>query len=141
MMKRIAIVFGVVFILAGVLGFVPAVAPMSATTGHPMLFGAFAVDGVHNWVHILSGIIALIVAYYGALASRTYFKVFGIIYALVAVWGIFMGRENLLGDFMANNAADVVLHAAIAIVALFLGFAPRFEAEVHHPGDTGHHPA
>ncbi|HET6719083.1 MAG TPA: DUF4383 domain-containing protein, partial [Rhodocyclaceae bacterium] len=72
-------------------------------------------------------------------ASRMYFKVFGVIYALVALLGFGYANAPILG-LMANNLADAALHAVIAVVALFLGFGhllDRFE----HPHDTGHHPA
>lgn len=137
MTKRLAVAFGVVFLIVGVLGFIPGVAPVSETTGHSMLFGVFAVDAVHNWVHMLSGLAALFTGFASAHAARMYFRIFGVIYALVAVLGIFVGRGELLG-IMAHNVPDVVLHLAIAIIALFIGFTPRFAGEA----DTGrHHPA
>lgn len=137
MTKRLAIAFGVVFLIVGVLGFVPGVAPVSESSGHSMLFGVFAVDSVHNWVHVLSGLAALYAGYASAQAARMYFRIFGVIYALVALLGIFVGRGELLG-IMANNVPDVVLHLAIAIAALFIGFTPRLAGDA----DTSrHHPA
>ncbi len=44
------------------------------------------------------------------------------IYAVVAALGLYSGNEPVLG-LIANNTADVALHAAIAVVALYLGFA------------------
>lgn len=138
MIKRLAVVFGVVFILVGIMGFIPAVAPVDAETGHAHLLGIFAVNAGHNWVHILSGVAALVAGFMSAAASRTYFRVFGVIYGLVTILGFFVGRGELLG-FMAHNVADVALHLAISIVALFLGFANRFR--LARAGDHGHHAA
>jgi hypothetical protein len=117
-LKNLAIVFGIVFILVGLLGFVPAATPDGR------LLGVFAVNTMHNIVHVASGIVALIAGFASARAARIYFQVFGIVYALVAVLG-FMQGEGLLLGMVANNAADNWLHVAIAVVALYLGFAMR----------------
>ena len=53
-----------------------------------------------------------------------FFRIFGVIYALVAALGIYSGEHPMLG-LIANNYADVGLHAVIAAVALYLGFAMK----------------
>ena len=116
MLKTAAIIFGIVFLLVGVLGFVPGI-----TTGQ-MLLGIFHVNAVHNIVHLLSGAVALITGLTSTAAARMYFRVFGIIYALVAILGFFTGDGLLLG-LISHNTADMWLHVLIAIVALALGFA------------------
>lgn len=129
MLKRAALIFGAVFLVVGILGFVDAVTPPSPEVPGGLLFGLFAVNGVHNWVHLLSGIVALIVGLRSEAASRIYFRAFGVIYALVALAGIFVGEGLLMG--MAHNMPDVALHAIIAIAALYFGFAsgPAHHAE------------
>ena len=117
MLKTAAIIFGIVFLLVGVLGFVPGI----TTTGQ-MLLGIFHVNAVHNIVHLLSGAVALITGLTSTAAARMYFRVFGIVYALVAILGFFTGHGLLLG-LISNNMADTWLHVLIAIVALALGFA------------------
>jgi len=114
MMKNLAIIFGVVFVVLGILGFIPAFTPSG------MLFGAFAVNPLHNAVYLISGAVALAVGLSSERASIVYFQVFGIIYAIVAVLGFARGNMPLMG--MANNYADAVLHLVIAIVALYIGF-------------------
>jgi hypothetical protein len=115
MLKTAAIIFGIVFLLVGVLGFVPGI-----TTGQ-MLLGIFHVNAVHNIVHVLSGAVALITGVMSTAAARMYFRVFGIVYALVAVLGFLIGNGLLLG-LISNNMADTWLHVVIALVALALGF-------------------
>ena len=117
MLKTAAIIFEIVFLLVGVLGFVPGI-----TTTSQMLLGIFHVNAVHNIVHLLSGAVALITGLTSTAAARMYFRVFGIIYALVAILGFFTGDCLLLG-LISNNTADTWLHVLIAIVALALGFA------------------
>jgi hypothetical protein len=112
----------VIFLVVGILGFIPAVAP------HGMLFGIFHVNAAHNAVHLLSGAVALGCGLAGPGAARLYFRIFGIVYGLVAVLGFVQGDTLLLG-LISNNMADVWLHTAIAIVSLVLGFAPAQRAE------------
>jgi hypothetical protein len=57
-------------------------------------------------------------------AAKTYFQVFGVIYAIVAILGFISGDAPVLG-FLANNMADAWLHAVIAVVALYMGFGAR----------------
>jgi uncharacterized membrane protein len=54
MIKSAAILFGIVFLAVGILGFVPGV------TTNEMLLGIFHVNAAHNVVHIASGIIFLL---------------------------------------------------------------------------------
>jgi hypothetical protein len=117
MIKTAAFLFGIVFILIGILGFVPGV------TDNQMLLGVFHVNAVHNVVHLLSGAAALFAGMASAGAARIYFRVFGVIYGLVAVMGFMMGDGMLLG-MISNNTADTWLHVGIAAVSLLLGFLP-----------------
>jgi uncharacterized protein DUF4383 len=124
MVKSAAIVFGIVFLVVGILGFVPAATPPMADGNGGMLLGLFHVNTAHNIVHLASGIIFLLCGMAGAGPSRTFFKIFGIVYALVAVLGFIKGNGLLLG-MVANNMADVWLHVVLAVVMLYLGFGAR----------------
>ena len=68
------------------------------------------------------------------MASKTFFQVFGVIYAVVAVLGFLMGNAPLLG-IVSNNSADSVLHVVIAVVALYLGFGMSLALR-HPPPDS-----
>jgi len=120
--KTLATVFGVVLLLIGILGFIPGV-----TNDSDMLLGVFHVNAVHNIIHLLSGAIALYAGMTSAAYAKTYFKVFGVIYALVAILGFVYGDKDVLG-FIASNAADTWLHVVIAVVALYAGFVGGEEA-------------
>jgi len=108
-------VFAVVFLAIGILGFIPGI-----TTADGMLLGLFMVDGVHNVVHLLTGLVALIVVMKSESAMRMFFKVFGIIYAVVVVIGFVQG-DTVFGLF-GVNLWDNILHLVVAVVALWLGF-------------------
>lgn len=116
MLKTIAMWFGVVFIVVGLLGFWEPAVPRG------QLLGIFEVDALHNWVHLLTGIVALAVGFSSEHASRLFFQIFGIVYAVVAVLGFFYGNAALLG-VMAHDWADAWLHVAIAAFALYFGYA------------------
>ena len=116
MLKTAAIIFGVVFLIIGVGGFIPGL-----TTSDGMELGLFMVGPVHNFIHLASGAVALFCAFAGAGAARKYFQIFGIVYALVALLGFFYGNKPLLG-MVEHNRADIFLHIAIAAVSLYLGF-------------------
>ncbi len=115
MLKQAATAFGAVFLLIGVLGFIPGI------TTDDKLLGLFQVNTLHNLVHILSGIAALAAARSEAYA-RTYFQVFGAVYALVTLVGFVM--KSVLGLFPVNPA-DNLLHLVIAAAALYLGFLAK----------------
>jgi len=121
MLKKVAIAFGVVMLLVGVLGFIPGI-----TTSDDLLLGIFKVNAIHNIIHLLTGAVALYVGLTSYKSSRVYFQIFGIVYALVAILGFFYGDGDILG-IVSSNLADTILHIVIAAVALYFGFASSAE--------------
>jgi hypothetical protein len=114
-MKGAAVLAGLTFLALGVAGFVPALSPQG------LLFGLFAVNPSQNMFHIATGILGVLLGAAGQSVSITYFRLVGIVYALAVVLGLFAGRSGeVMG--LAINAPGQVLHAAIAWVALYLGF-------------------
>ncbi len=114
MLSTAAKVWGFVFLLVGVLGFIPAAAPDG------MLLGIFHINPAHNVVHLLTGAIALWAGYTSLHASKLYFLIFGAVYGLVAIIG-FMAVDRPVFGFIANNRADAWLHLVIAVVSIGLG--------------------
>ena len=134
-LRTMARVFGAVFLLVGILGFVPGINQMHHDTagenlsvggpGHGMLLGIFHVNVLHNLVHILFGIWGLVAA--GSLGnSRVYFKGVGVIYAVLAVLGL-ISAGNIWNTFglIPIHGADVALHAVLGLAGLYLGFAAK----------------
>lgn len=116
MIQTFAWIFGAVFVLVGLLGFVPALTPDG------LLLGIFEVDPLHNVIHLLSGVLALGAAWAGSYA-RLYFQVFGVVYGIVTVVGFLQG-DTVLG-LIAVNTADHLLHLVIAAAALWVGFGMK----------------
>ena len=106
--------FGIIFTAIGVLGFVPGIA-----TPDGILLGIFMVDALHNIIHLATGLIALYLITQMPGMVKTYFKVFGIVYAVVALLGLMTGSVLGLIDV---NSADNALHVVVAAAALYVGF-------------------
>lgn len=120
MLKNVVLVVSVVFVLVGLLGFF----------NDPVL-GVFEVDAVHNWVHLLTGVIGLVMAFMGEGNAKMFAKVFGVVYALVTIVGFVQG-DSVLGIF-AVNMADNVLHLVLAVVLLWAGFMGSKQAMPGQP--------
>lgn len=83
------------------------------------LLGIFEVNGIHNLVHIASGLLLLAVAPKRATA-RYGVIAFGLVYGLVTLIGLIDGRDVL--GLIPVNPADNVLHIALTAGALLAGF-------------------
>ena len=117
MVTKLALYFGIVLALVGILGFVPGV------TNEQGLLGIFHVDALHNIIHLVTGVIGILVGTMWASHAGLYFKVFGVVYAVVAVVGLVQGNTVL--GLIGVNMADNVLHVLIAAVALYIGFGMK----------------
>jgi hypothetical protein len=126
MFRKLATVFGVVFVLVGILGFIPALSPMHSD-GMRYLLGLFMVGGVHNVIHLLSGIAALLGASKSEKYAQLYFRVFGSVYGLVTIIG-FIQKTTVLGIFDVNTA-DNFLHLGLAVVILAIGFGLKDDSK------------
>jgi hypothetical protein len=119
MMKLLGLIWGILFLLGGILGFVPGI------TNDDMFLGVFMVNTPHNILHLVSGAIFLIASAVGARAARLWFQIFGTFYAAAAVKGFVVG-DGLIFGVISNNRNDSWGHAALALVLLLIGFAiPR----------------
>lgn len=101
---------GIIFIIIGIWGFFQ----------NPIL-GIFEVDGMHNLVHLASGILAVGFASLDNDQTKRFAKVFGYLYGLIAVAGFITGGPYLLG--MTINYADNFLHLFLAVAFLYLGYS------------------
>ena len=123
MTKTFGMLFGIVFLAVGILGFVPGI------TKDDMLLNIFMVNKMHSIVHIASGVVFLLASMAGAGAASLWFKIFGLVYAVVAILG-FMNPNGMLLGMMSNNPADTWLHVVLAAAMLLIGFAVPKSAAV-----------
>lgn len=129
-----ALVFGVVFLLVGIAGFVPGLTMDMGTmsmAGHgsmAMLVGLFQVSVLHNIVHLLFGVVGLLAAR-SARGARSYLLYGGIIYFVLFVYGLFTAGMADPANFVPLNSADNVLHLVLAVAMVVLGLLlPRVGA-------------
>ncbi len=134
---------GAGLLLAGLFGFVAdatfdtvntGVDPEGGNVGGGLQgdsFLGFEVNGWHNLVHILSGLL-LLAAFPKRKSAKTVALAFGVVYGLVAIIGLIDGNDVL--GLIPVNAADNVLHLLIALLGIGAGLASRdAPARAHQP--------
>jgi hypothetical protein len=114
MIKGLAVLFGLILIALGIMGF------MHSLTVHQMLLGIFHVNALHNFVHLASGIIGVWAGFKSVRAAKLFFILFGLVYIAVGVLGFFYKNEDILG-LIANNEADTWLHLFLGLIFFYLG--------------------
>src|ERR1700712_477713 len=114
-----ALVVGAVFLLVGVLGFIPGITThydQLTFAGHhseAALFGVFNVSVLHNIVHLAFGVAGIALARTFNTA-RSYLIGGGVIYLLLFIYGLVIDRESSM-NFVPVNNADNSLHLVLAV--------------------------
>ncbi len=115
--KQACVAFGLAFVLAGLLGFVPN--PLVAPDG------IFAVNTMHNLVHLLTGAAFLFGGLFLTGQERLTLQVVTGAYFAVALLGFLTSGDTLLG-IVRLNEADRWLHLGLALIMLTTALAvPR----------------
>ena len=86
--------------------------------------GLFPMNAVHAALHLCTGLIMLLVALFAPLQSSLATRIFGILYAVLAIGGFVMGSGLLFG-VIDVNLFDNILHVIIALMLLWAGFAVK----------------
>lgn len=121
-LQKLARVFGFVFILVAVLGFLTVGGmAMAMDPNRGMLLGIFPVNLLHNIVHLLFGIWGLAAARSWS-GSKSYFRIAGVIYLVLTCIGFLSPSGFGLVPLGGN---DIWLHAVLAIVMLGIGLSAK----------------
>lgn len=127
MVKTFALAAGIVYLVAGIAGFIPALQTLPPVPaglaveerfGH--LFGLFPVNWVHNLMHVGVGI-------WGLAGTRNVGAAIGfarglaILYAILTVLGL-LPFSNMLFGLAPLYGHDIWLHAGSAAVAAYFGW-------------------
>lgn len=117
-----ALVFGVVLVVAGIVGFFYEAEFTSDKSVREPVFGILDVNGWHNVVHIATGLLGLAVAgSYGG--ARAYAFGLGAVYLVIAAWGFIVGDGDSILSIVPVNTEDNVLHLLIGVAGLGAGLA------------------
>lgn len=140
MVKKFALIFGIVYVLIGIMGFIPglvtppeATLDMPADTGYGQLLGLFAVNLWHNLVHLAIGVWGIVAA--KSFGSAVFYaRANTVIFGALVILGLFP-VTNILFGLAPIYGHDIWLHLLNTLVAGYFGFGPpaRQKAEpMHH---------
>ncbi|MBG0829984.1 DUF4383 domain-containing protein [Planomonospora sp. ID67723] len=121
-----ALVVGIVFLLVGVLGFIPGITSnvdeleFAGHQSDALLLGVFEVSILHNIVHLLFGVAGVALARTWA-GARNYLIGGGAVYLLLWLYGMLIAHDSP-ANFVPLNAADNWLHLFLGLGMVALGF-------------------
>lgn len=124
-----AAVVGAVFLVVGVLGFIPGITTdydgmtFAGPESTAMLFGVFQVSILHNIVHLLFGVAGLAMAA-RATAALAFLVGGGVIYLVLWLYGLII-EQNSDANFVPVNTADNWLHLVLGVGMVGVGLALR----------------
>ena len=129
--RYFALIFGIVYALVGVLGFIPGVtasppagAPgLAVDAGYGYLLGLFPINALHNLVHLVVGLAGM-AAHSSVTGARAYARGLVALFAILTVMGLFPGLDTTFG-LIPLFGHDVWLHAVTAAAASYFAFAAR----------------
>ncbi|MFC6022859.1 DUF4383 domain-containing protein [Plantactinospora solaniradicis] len=125
LVRRVAVAVSAVFLLVGVLGFVPGITTNYDSmkfAGHESgaeLLGIFQVSVLHNIVHLLFGIVGLMLAR-TLDGARLYLIGGGAVYLALWLYGLIIGHDSP-ANFVPLNGADDWLHFFLGVGMIALG--------------------
>lgn len=120
-----AMVIAAVFLLVGVLGFIPGITTdydglgFAGPDSTAMLLGVFMVSILHNIVHLLFGIVGLAAARTPG-GARGFLIGGGVVYLVLWVYGLVVDHGSD-ANFVPLNNADNWLHLGLGVGMIALG--------------------
>ena len=123
MAKTVATLFGAIYLIVGILGFIPALGG-STSMADTTLLGVASVNVLHNIVHVVIGLAGLS----GGRSESggiSFCKTFGVILLIVGLLGFV--QPNLFG-ILPLGGYDIWIHLITGAILAFVGFsatAPR----------------
>lgn len=123
-----AVAVGAVFLLVGVLGFIPGITTnyeALSWAGHEsgaLLLGLFQVSILHNLVHLAFGIAGLVMSR-TAGGAKAFLVGGGVIYLVLWLYGLLIDHDGP-ANFVPVNGADNWLHLVLGVGMIALGLIP-----------------
>ena len=136
-----ALIIGIAFLAAGVLGLIPAALeppppdapPTRFAVLYGYLIGLFPVNILHTAVHLAIGVWGL-AAWRGATDPKLYARSLAILYGVLAVMGLIPGLNTVFG-LIPLHSHDVWLHAGTAALAAYFGWRKEVNMERRTTGE------
>ncbi len=116
--QQAALVFGVVFLVLGVLGFIPGITTDAGgadfTEHGGRLFGVFGTSGLDNLVRLVFGVLGVVLGLRSAFGSAVYLGVGGVFYFLIWLYSV-LADPTVSNDGMGIGAADWALNTVLGL--------------------------
>jgi hypothetical protein len=125
-LQKAAAAVGIVFILVGILGFIPGITSqygemkMAGMDSQAKLVGIFQVSILHNLVHLAFGVAGILMARKFSTA-RTFLVGGGAIYLVLWIYGLVI-NQTTNANFVPVNTADNWLHFVLGVGMIAVGF-------------------
>lgn len=129
--RRFALLFGSLFLLLGIGGFVPPLVgkmhpefpPLALDANAGRLLGLFPVNLLLSGLHMMFGLWGLIAAR-SALRAKFYARNVGIISLMLTLAGFIPGLQNGYG-LLPLYGNDIWLHGLFGLIAVYFGWVHR----------------
>jgi hypothetical protein len=138
--QQAAQVVGLVFLLVGVLGFIPGVTTdydemqFASHDSGAQLLGIFQVSILHNIVHLLFGVAGLAMAR-GFASARAFLLGGGAVYLALWLYGLIVEKDSD-ANFVPMDNADDWLHFALGVGMITLGVVLARDRRADHRRST-----
>jgi len=124
LLQKAAMLMGIVFLLVGVLGFIPGITTDYDQLGNfgevgAKLLGIVGINWLENVVHLLYGVLGLALARTWD-GSRAYFLGGGVIYLVLWIYGLVIDLDSNANFLSVNNASNW-LHFILGVVMVGIG--------------------
>lgn len=126
LIRKLGFAYFALFVIVAAMSYVP-----QFKDANGMMFGLFSLDLYDDALHLFSGLWAGIAALISTRATTNYFKLFGTLYFLDGVLGLFTGSGYLDFGIFINGVLNLDLttrilanlpHLAIGGFAAYVGF-------------------
>lgn len=124
-LRLIAAIVGAVFLLVGILGFIPGITTDYGTLqwygpgSDAELLGIFQVSVLHNLIHLVFGVAGLAMSATAA-AARAFLIGGGVIYLLLWIYGMVIDKDSM-ANVVPVNRPDDWLHLGLGVGMIALG--------------------
>lgn len=125
--RYFALVFGIIYIIVGVAGFIPGLLvrspdlpPIAVDALYGRLIGLFPVNVLHSLVHLAIGIWG-VAAWKVYANARVYARSLAVIYGVLTIIGLIPATSTLFG-LVPLFGHDIWLHALSAVIAAYFGW-------------------